>query len=68
MHPTSAFAAPLSRIRGLDYIFIPEGCLPSSLYTFLRYSAGLARYYHIKGFTEFDRLSSPALLQGRPIS
>jgi hypothetical protein len=32
---TSAFAATLADVRGLDYPFTRVGCCPSSLYTFL---------------------------------
>ena len=41
---TSAFAATLADVRGLDYPFTRVGCCPSSLYTFL--FRGLARDCH----------------------
>jgi hypothetical protein len=31
------------------------GCLPSSLYTFLKFPLGLARDYRASDFPEFDR-------------
>src|SRR3989338_8470272 len=64
MHTTTAFAARLKPVRGLDFLFTlgrpksPLGCLPLSLYTFLEYRfRGLARDYHATGFHEFDRYS-----------
>ena len=48
MPTTTIFIAPpIRQICGLDYPFIPKGCLPSSLYTFPNLS-GLARDYHFQ--------------------
>ena len=40
-------------------------CFPSSLYTFL--FRGLARYYHFKGFTDFEKFYSLDLPKGTQI-
>ena len=54
-----SFHYQLLTVCGLDYTFTVSfdlRCLPSSLYTFL--FLGLARYWHFKAFTEFDRFYS----------
>ena len=45
------FSLPLSGLWSGLYLH-PFGCSPSSLYTFILRC--LARYYHFKGFTEFE--------------
>jgi hypothetical protein len=62
--PTTAFAACKKAVCGLDFTFTFYCKItavrrePSSLYTFLktRKFSNLARYCHIKGFTEFDSI------------